>query len=172
MEAKEILDLNELWKNTDSDTISNNVEDILSMQVINTMQARAEKLAEITGSSYHAAYAWLNHGRGDVKIPFLKLCEIAKAYEVDIKKLLTGGKPMFEKKFAVMQTIGNNNKVLAFFGDDHDQATAYGAEIASKGDFKGVISCVRAMFDENGNILNHEYRVFEVWTSEEYRKEN
>ncbi len=161
--AKNILELNKLWNETDSNTIADNVEDILISCGYDTFAGRMEKLVTITNSSKHAVYAWLNHGRTNVKIPFLKLCMIADALNTDIIKLLSGGRDMFEKKFAVTKTVGNDEKILKYFGEDNKAAAlAYGAEVAKK-NTDGVISCILARFDENGNKKNGECEVFEVW---------
>ena len=76
--AKNVLELNKLWNKADSNTIAGNVEDVLISYGYDTFASRMEKLVTITNSSAHAVYAWLNHGRINVKIPFLKLCMIAK----------------------------------------------------------------------------------------------
>ena len=72
---------------------------------------------------------------------------------------------MFERKFAVTRTVKNNEVILKFFGEDQKQeALAYGAEVAKTNE-EGVIACIEARFDENGNMKNRECRVFEVWES-------
>lgn len=162
-DVKIVLELNELWDKADSNTIADNVEDILVECGYDTFNSRMGKLIEITNSSKHAVYAWLNHGRTNVKIPFLKLCMIADALNTDMNKLLFGGKNMFEKKFAVTKTIGNDEKILKYFGEDEKaSALKYGEEVA-KENTEGVISCVLARFDESGHMKNGECEVFEVW---------
>lgn len=162
-DAKNVLELNELWNKLDSNTIADNVEAALEQDGWTSFGSKMEKLSEITNSSRHAVYAWLNHGRTNVKIPFLKLCMIADALNTDITKLLSGGNDMFEKKFAVTKTIGNDEKILKYFGEDEKVAAlSYGAEIA-KGNVDGVITCILARFDKNGNKKNGECEVFEVW---------
>lgn len=161
--GKDILILNALWVRTDSNTITDNVENLLISNGCKTFSERWNKLTEITSSTKHAVYAWLNRGRTNVKIPFLKLCKIAEKYDVEINTLLTGGKFMFEKKFAVTRTIDSKETVLRFFREDEKEAAmAYGAEVA-KTNNKGVIACVLALFDENDNMKNYECKVFEVW---------
>lgn len=86
--AKDILMLNEMWKKAGSNTITDNIIRLLEENGLKTFSEKLEKLIEITGSSKHAVYAWLNHGRTDVKIPFLKLCTIAEFYGIDILRLL------------------------------------------------------------------------------------
>lgn len=77
--------------------------------------------------------------------------------------LRDGGNEMFEKKFAVTKTVGNNEKILKYFGEDEKAAAlAYGAEVA-KENTDGVISCILTRFDENGNKKDGECEVFEVW---------
>ena len=158
-----ILKLNKLWGEADSNTIADNVEDLLAQNGYTTFVGKMEKLVEITNSSEHAVYAWLNHGRKNVKIPFFKLCMIAKTFNIDINKLFCGDEEMFEKKFAVTKTIGNDEKILKYFGEDEKVAALeYGSEIA-KENTDGVISCILARFDKNGNKKNNECEVFEVW---------
>ncbi len=83
--------------------------------------------------------------------------------DTDITKLLFGGKDMFEKKFAVTKTVGNDEKILKYFREDEkSEALEYGANIA-KENSDGVISCILAQFDEDGNKKNNECEVFEVW---------
>ncbi len=70
---------------------------------------------------------------------------------------------MFEKKIAVTKSIGNDEKILKYFGEDEKSAAlAYGAEVA-KTNTDGVITCIMARFDENGNMKDGECEVFEVW---------
>ena len=87
-DAAQILYLNQLWKEIDSDVLMNNIENILSLRGINSFAARMEVLAEITNSKQQTVYAWINRGRNDVKVPFIKLCMISEKLEVDIKELL------------------------------------------------------------------------------------
>lgn len=162
-EGKDILMLNELWNNTDSNTITNNVIRLLENNGCKSFSERWQKLSEITGSTKHAVYAWLNHGRSNVKIPFLKLCTIAEVYGIEVSKLLTGGNYHMKRKYAITRTVGNNEVVLKVFDENRkDEALAYGAEIA-KSNTEGVISCVFALFNEDGKMNNHDVRVFEVW---------
>lgn len=71
---------------------------------------------------------------------------------------------MFEKKFAVTKTIGNDEEILKYFGEDEKaEALAYGEEIA-KNNTEGVIACILAQFDKDGNKKNNECEVFEVWS--------
>ncbi|MFR7821233.1 MAG: hypothetical protein ACLU24_12020 [Candidatus Pseudoruminococcus sp.] len=155
--------LNELWNNTDSNTITNNVIQLLENNGCQSFSERWQKLSEITGSTKHAVYAWLNHGRSNVKIPFLKLCIIAEVYGIEISKLLTGGNYHMERKYAITRTIDNNEVVLKSFDENcKDEAIAYGAEVA-KTNTQGVISCVFALFNDEGKMNNHNVRVFEVW---------
>lgn len=162
-EAENILTLNELWERTSGEIIAENVKMLLFANGYKKSYEVWENLVKITGSNKHAVYAWLNRARTDVKIPFLKLCKIAEVYNIEIIKLLTGGNFMFEKKFAVTRTIGNNEEILKTFGENEKEAAiAYGAEVAKTNE-NGVIACIFASFDENGNMYNRECRIFEVW---------
>lgn len=87
--ATEILNINELWDNTDKITIAENVEYFLCMKFpeCKSYKVKMEKLEEITGSQKNAIYAWINRSRERVKVPFLKLCKIASVLNVDIKEM-------------------------------------------------------------------------------------
>ena len=75
-----------------------------------------------------------------------------------------GGKDMFEKKFAITRTVGNDETILKYFDEDEKaEALAYGADVA-KENSEGVIACILARFDEDGNKENNECAVFEVWS--------
>ena len=163
MNAKYILTLNDKWNCTDSNVIADNVEEIMRAEGYDTLNSRLDKLMDITNSTKHAAYAWFNRGRKNVKIPFLKLCAIAEAFNVDIEELLKGEKNMFEKKFAVTKTVGNNEVILKYFDENaKEEAKAYAAEVA-KTNTEGVITCVLARFDADGHMKDGECEVFEVY---------
>lgn len=87
--ATEILNINELWEATDKITIAENVEYFLCNKFTDcsTYNAKMEKLKEITGSRKDTIYAWINRSRGNVKVPFLKLCKIASELDVDIREM-------------------------------------------------------------------------------------
>ena len=73
---------------------------------------------------------------------------------------------MFARKFSVMHTIGNEEKVLKTFPENQkDEAFRYGVEVGKKID-RGVIACVLAHMDENDRMIGNQYRVFEVWPFE------
>lgn len=164
--AKMILDLNHRWNETDSNSISDNVEQLLEEKSCDTFASKLEKLVEITGSSEHAVYAWLNHGRKNVKIPFLKVCKIAMEYNVDVERFLEV-RTMFEKKFAVSHVKGNDETIIKFFREDEKEAAkSYGYNIRKNYD-GGVIEVFLARFDENGNIKDNEREVFEVYDTKD-----
>lgn len=88
--AADILYLNELWKQTNKQIIASNVEEYLYSkypECRKSYKLKMEKLQEISGSQKNTVYAWVNRSREDVKVPFLKLCRIATALNVDIKKM-------------------------------------------------------------------------------------
>ena len=91
-DTKNILELNKLWNEAGSNTIADNVEEMLENNGKTSYKAKIETLGEITNSSKHAVYAWLNHGRTNVKIPFLKLCMIADAFNISVIQLLSKNK--------------------------------------------------------------------------------
>lgn len=70
---------------------------------------------------------------------------------------------MYKEKFAIKWICGNDETVLRYF-DESEKAAALsaGKEIA-KSNAKGVIACVLAFFDKEGNMKNGECEVFEVW---------
>lgn len=86
--ANEYLSLNKQWEETDKTTIAENVEKYINEQITDssTWSARVQKIAEITDSKPDTVYAWLNRGRANVKVPFLKLCMIANYLKVDLKE--------------------------------------------------------------------------------------
>ena len=72
---------------------------------------------------------------------------------------------MFEKKFAIIKTVGNDEKTLKYFNEDEkEKAIAYGAEIA-KENKEGTISCALGYFDTRGRMAANIRRVYEVWVS-------
>lgn len=88
--AEEYLRLTEVWNNTDKETIINNTIKHLcdKFPECKAFNERHRKLAELTQSNKHTAYAWLNLSRDNVKIPLLKLCMIAEALDVDVMEFL------------------------------------------------------------------------------------
>lgn len=89
--AAKILSLNKLWEQTSKSTIAENVEEYLYAkfpECKKSYKVKMEKLQEISGSQKNTVYAWVNRSREDVKVPFLKLCKIAKALDVDIQDML------------------------------------------------------------------------------------
>lgn len=92
--ASRILELNQMWIKAEKSVIANNIvrrllennpELLAASSVFN---AKLDKLSEITGSNKQTVYAWINNGRKNVKVPFLKLCEIAVYLNVDIEDLM------------------------------------------------------------------------------------
>lgn len=89
--AAQMLTYNNLWEKTDKSVIANNVEKYLYRkhpECSGAFEIKMNKLEEITGSKRQTVYAWLNRSRERVKVPFLKLCVIAIALDVDIADLL------------------------------------------------------------------------------------
>ena len=66
-----------------------------------------------------------------------------------------------EKKFAVTQFVGEKEVVLKTF-DSKDEAMAYGAEVA-KNNPGEIVSCVFALFNEEGKMNNRDMIIFEIW---------
>ncbi len=89
--ATKILKLNERWEDTDKVIIADNIEYYLSKTYLDcetSFNAKWEKLMEITGCKKQAVYAWLNRSRDNVKVPLLKLCQIAAAMGIDVENFL------------------------------------------------------------------------------------
>lgn len=89
--ASLILKYNEQWEQTDKSVIADNVEEYICKKYpscVDMFDYRWKKLVEISGAKEQTVYAWLNRSRKDVKIPFLKLCQIAVALDSDIAELL------------------------------------------------------------------------------------
>lgn len=89
--AAKILSLNKLWEQTDKVTIAKNVEEYLCTKYPECKTAhniKMERLQEISGSQKNTVYAWVNRSRKDIKVPFLKLCKIADALDIDVKDML------------------------------------------------------------------------------------
>ena len=89
--AARILSANKQWEQTSKATIAENVEQYLYTkfpECKTSYKIKMEKLQEISGSQKNTVYAWVNRSREDVKVPFLKLCKIAKALDVDIEDML------------------------------------------------------------------------------------
>lgn len=89
--ATEILMLNKKRDELDKNDIVENVEYYLGVTYPECKKSaglRLEKIIEITGSNKQTVYSWFNKSRGNVKIPFFKLCMIAEKLDVDIEELL------------------------------------------------------------------------------------
>lgn len=88
--AAQILELNAKWETIDKIKLAENIENYLAIKFPDcvTYSTRLDKLVEITGSKRDSVYAWINRGRSNVKAPFLKVCAIAAALDVDIYELL------------------------------------------------------------------------------------
>ena len=90
MRADDVLMLEERWKNTNKDTIVDNMEKYLirfnpECKKYNT---KIKTLMEISGEKEQTVYAWINRSRKEVKIPFLKLCKIASALNIGVEDIL------------------------------------------------------------------------------------
>lgn len=86
--AKIVLELYERWSEIDSDQIADNLRKALNDLGYSTHTGRMDALISVTKSSKHAVYAWINRGRGNVKVPFIKLCMISDGLDIDINRLL------------------------------------------------------------------------------------
>ncbi len=91
LDANIVLELQEKWEHTDKNTIMDNLERFLIAKYpeCRGFDTKLEKLMDISGAKKHTVYAWVNRSRENVKVPFLKLCEIAKTLDVDVDILLS-----------------------------------------------------------------------------------
>ncbi len=89
--AKEIISAENCWRNTSKETLINNILNLLHNAGYDTFTKQWNRLSEITNSGKQTSYAWLNSSRQNVKIPFLKLCMVAAAYESDLVELMKEG---------------------------------------------------------------------------------
>lgn len=88
MIANDILMAEKMWNEIDSSALKENVKTLLGSKGYETYKSRLYILSEITGSSAYATEAWLNNSRKNVKIPFIKVCQIADYFQVDLYTLL------------------------------------------------------------------------------------
>ena len=88
MIATEILYLEKEWNEMDSMALTENVKALLHHQGYTTYKERLNILMEITGLTKFAVAAWMNHSRTNVKIPFLKVCQIADHFQMDLYMIL------------------------------------------------------------------------------------
>ena len=87
--AKDILAVHKLWEEMDKNALIDNLRSLVYHDVGNSVYVNHYKrLMEITGSTRNAVEAWMNYGRPNVGVPFLKTCMIAAHYNVDIYRLL------------------------------------------------------------------------------------
>lgn len=89
--AKQILQYHKKYEELDKTILVENIEKYLSVkypECSESFEHKMKKLEEITGAKRQAAYAWVNRGRKNIKIPFVKMCIIADALDIDIDKLL------------------------------------------------------------------------------------
>lgn len=67
------------------------------------------------------------------------------------------------KKFAIELVKGNNTTILKTF-DTKDEALTAGKEYRKKYTRdQGLIDCIYAEFDENDNMTDKSYKLFETW---------
>lgn len=85
--AEEYLLLTEEWKAAAKETIVDNLMKILCEHFPNcqSFNDRQKLISELTYSNKHTVYAWTNLSRGNVKMPLLKLCLIAKELNEEVE---------------------------------------------------------------------------------------
>lgn len=88
MIATEILYLEKQWNEMDSKALTENVKALLFNKGYTAYKERLNILMEITGLTKFAVAAWMNQSRKNVKIPFLKVCQIADHFQFDLYSIL------------------------------------------------------------------------------------
>lgn len=86
--AEQVLRFNSQWENTNKIIIADNVEKYLYMkfpECQNSYNVKMDKLMEITKCKKDSIYSWLNRSRENVKVPLLKLCMLAVAFDINIE---------------------------------------------------------------------------------------
>lgn len=67
------------------------------------------------------------------------------------------------KKFAIEFTHGDDETILELF-DTKEQAMAAGEQYRKQYTREqGLLSCILADFDENGNRIGNSYRFYDAW---------
>lgn len=169
--AQEILDLHKLWKEADANTLADKISNVLIDEGIDAFYDRLDKLAKITDTSSDAAYAWLNHGRENVKIPFHKLCKFAAYYHLDLENLLRT-KPYTRKvQFVVAKVRGNDWEYLKYFDEDAKEEAIQYAEETHKKDPNTTVCAIKGVIDENGEPVDHTFEVFHSIKAQAKQKE-
>ena len=158
---KKIIKLHTMWENTSSETISQNINRILTEDRKMARWAdRMDYLAYITQVTKHAAYSWMNKGRKNVKVPFIKLCMIADKLNISIEELM---KENNMEKFCIDLIKGNTKKTLATF-DTKEEAFAAGEQFRKDNPNEpGMYVCNAYQYDEDGNRYNARWRQFMEW---------
>lgn len=90
--AKTYIDITDMWENTDKSIVCDNIDRIFGdgdMLRRNRDATRIKVLSKITSSNAHSVSSWMNRSRENVKVPLLKLCEIADYLHIKVETLLT-----------------------------------------------------------------------------------
>lgn len=67
------------------------------------------------------------------------------------------------KKFAIELTKGDDEKILAIF-DTKEEAMAAGEQYRKQySREQGLVSCILADFDNDGNRVGNAYRLYNSW---------
>lgn len=89
--AAQVLQFNSQWENTNQSIIADNVEKYLYAKYPECKESynvKMDKLIDITKSKKDSIYSWLNRSRENVKVPLLKLCMLAVAFDVNVNNFL------------------------------------------------------------------------------------
>ena len=68
---------------------------------------------------------------------------------------------MSEKKFAIINTIHNDEDVIGLF-DTREQAVAFG-DAVHKQYLEGILTCEQVTVDDNNKIVGGFRRLYESW---------
>lgn len=99
--AKEILTYYERWERIDKNDLVSRIKENVSAvypecknwldhgTTRGSSAALMARLMRMTDSKKEAVYSWINLSRGSTKIPFVKLCKLADALNVELSKFLS-----------------------------------------------------------------------------------
>ncbi len=98
--ANQILYYYECWEKVDKNVLVSQIEKYVSEEypecknllehgtTRGSSAALMGRIMEMTDSKKDSVYSWINRSRTSVKIPFLKLCKLASALNVELEKFL------------------------------------------------------------------------------------
>lgn len=109
--AREYIELTRLWEATGKDIVIDNIERLVGyLKRGNRNSEVINRLMLMTESNRHSVFSWTNRSRENVKIPLLKLCQIADNLDVDVFKFFDVIK--VERKWENNPNITERQKAL------------------------------------------------------------